>query len=48
MMFIKKATPPKGIAHFLSEVLVLAAVNSDGKTLLLRPDEEAELGARIR
>jgi len=46
-MFIKKATPPKGIAHFLSEVLVLAAVNSDGKTILFEPDEEAELGARI-
>jgi len=39
--------PPKRIAHFLSEVLVLAAVNSDGKTILLRPDGEAELGARI-
>jgi len=40
--------PPKQIAHFLSEALVLAAVNSDGKTILLQPDEEAELGARIR
>jgi tRNA-binding protein len=40
--------PPKQIANFLSEVLVLAAVNSDGKTILIRPDEEAELGARIR
>jgi tRNA-binding protein len=39
--------PPKRIANFLSEVLVLAAVNSDGKTILLQPDEEAELGARI-
>ena len=39
--------PPKQIANFLSEVLVLAAVNSDGKTILLGPDEEAELGARI-
>lgn len=39
--------PPKQIANFLSEVLVLAAVDPDGKTILLGPDEEAELGARI-
>lgn len=39
--------PPKQIANFLSEVLVLGAVQDDGRVILLRPDEEGELGARI-
>lgn len=40
--------PPKQIANHMSEVLVLAAVNGDGSLRLLTPDDEVELGARIR
>lgn len=39
--------PPKQIANFLSEVLVLGAVQGDGRIVLLRPDEPGELGARV-
>ena len=39
--------PPRQIGPFMSEVLCLGAVESDGRVILLRPDEEAELGARI-
>jgi len=39
--------PPKQIANFMSEVLVLGAVQSDGRVILLRPDEEGELGSRV-
>lgn len=39
--------PPKQIANFLSEVLVLGAVQLDGTVILLRPDHGGELGARI-
>ncbi len=39
--------PRKQIANFLSEVLVLGAVESDGTVVLLRPDWEGELGARV-
>ncbi len=39
--------PPKQVANFLSEVLVLGAVQADGRVVLLRPDEEGELGARV-
>ena len=39
--------PPRQIGPFLSEVLCLGAVQSDGRVILLRPDEEGELGARI-
>ena len=39
--------PAKQIANHISEVLVLAAVNSGGGLKLLVPDEGAELGARI-
>lgn len=40
--------PPKQIAHHMSEVLTLAAVNEDGTLKLLEPEGEVELGARIR
>jgi tRNA-binding protein len=40
--------PPKQIANHMSEVLVLAGVNQDGSMRLLQPDEEVELGARVR
>ncbi len=39
--------PPKQIANVMSEVLVLGAVQGDGRVVLLRPDEEGELGARV-
>lgn len=39
--------PPRQIGPFQSEVLCLGAVQSDGRVVLLRPDAEAELGARI-
>jgi len=38
---------PKQIANFVSEVLVLGAVQPDGEVVLLRPDEEGALGARV-
>ena len=39
--------PPKQIASLRSEVLVLGAVQKDGRVILLRPDEEGELGSRV-
>ncbi len=39
--------PPRQVGPFLSEVLCLGSVQADGHVILLRPDEEGELGARI-
>jgi tRNA-binding protein len=39
--------PPKLIAGFPSEVLVLGAMDPQKGVVLLRPDSEAELGSRI-
>ena len=39
--------PPKQIANFRSEVLVLGAVQRDGRVVLLKPDEVGGLGSRI-
>ena len=39
--------PPRRIAGFESEVLVLGAMGSDGEVVLLRPDPEAEIGLPI-
>lgn len=39
--------PPLRIAGFKSEVLVLGAIQADDRVVLLEPDEESELGARI-
>ena len=39
--------PPRNIAGFMSEVLVLGATEVDGRLRLLRPDQDAELGSRI-
>ncbi len=39
--------PPRQVGPFLSEVLCLGAVQADGRVILLRPDQEGELGARI-
>jgi tRNA-binding protein len=38
---------PKRIAGFRSEVLVLGALDDDKGVVLLRPDEDCALGARI-
>jgi len=39
--------PPRRIAGFSSDVLVLGAIEADGRVVLLRPDASAELGSRI-
>jgi tRNA-binding protein len=39
--------PPRQVADFRSEVLVLGAVGSGGDVILLRPDQDAAVGARI-
>ena len=39
--------PPRRIAGFPSEVLVLGALDRDRGVVLLQPDDDAELGARI-
>lgn len=39
--------PPRRIAGFPSEVLVLGALDGQKGVVLLRPDQDAELGARI-
>lgn len=39
--------PPRRIAGFNSEVLVLGAMGDDGQVFLLRPDPDAEVGQRI-
>ena len=39
--------PPRQIGPFMSEVLVLGALDADKGVVLLRPDVDAELGSRI-
>jgi len=39
--------PPRRIATFESEVLTLGAIEEGGRVVLLRPDDDAELGSRI-
>jgi tRNA-binding protein len=39
--------PPKQIANFMSECLVLGSVDSDHKVILLQPDQQAVNGDRI-
>ena len=39
--------PPRRIAGFASEVLVLGAMGDDGNVWLLRPEPEAPIGSRI-
>jgi tRNA-binding protein len=39
--------PPKQIGPFISEVLVVGAINAEQGVILLRPDREAALGDRI-
>jgi tRNA-binding protein len=39
--------PPRQIGPFVSEVLVVGASDEDGNVILLRPDADVPLGARI-
>ncbi len=39
--------PPRQIGPFMSEVLVLGASDSEGRIILLAPDTDVPLGARI-
>lgn len=39
--------PPKQIADFMSEVLVLGINNENGHVVLLQPDKDVPLGERI-
>ena len=39
--------PPRQIGPFVSEVLVLGAVDDDKRVILLRPDEDVGAGTRI-
>jgi tRNA-binding protein len=39
--------PARRIGPFSSEVLVLGAADAEGRVILLRPDSEVPLGARI-
>lgn len=39
--------PPKRIAEFKSEVLILGVMKEDGEVILLQPEREAPLGYKI-
>jgi tRNA-binding protein len=39
--------PPRQIATFFSEVLVLGVPDADGNVVLVRPDAEVPLGGRL-
>ena len=39
--------PPRQIADFMSEVLVLGVVLKDGEVVLIQPDREVDLGKRV-
>ncbi len=39
--------PPKQVADFSSEVLILGVMCEDGEVILLQPEREAPLGKRI-
>ena len=39
--------PPKQVADFMSEVLVLGAVSSDQEVVLISPNQDVEPGLRI-
>ena len=39
--------PPRQIGPFLSEVLVLGVSDSDGRVVLVAPDHDAPLGAKL-
>jgi tRNA-binding protein len=39
--------PPRRVGPFVSEVLLLGAADDDGRIILLRPDADVPVGARI-
>lgn len=39
--------PPRQIADFISEVLVLGVVLDDGEVVLIKPDRDASSGKRV-
>src|SRR3954453_10795266 len=39
--------PPRQIGPFMSEVLCLGASDEEGRIILLRPDDDVPLGARV-
>jgi tRNA-binding protein len=39
--------PPRQIANFFSEVLVLGVPDADGNVVLVQPDREVPLGGRL-
>lgn len=39
--------PPRQIADFMSEVLVLGVVLEDGEVVLIQPDRDVPLGKRV-
>lgn len=39
--------PPKQIANFISEVLVLGINNDKGEVILLQPNQDVSLGERV-
>lgn len=39
--------PPRQVGPVMSEVLVLGGIEADGTVLILRPDGDATVGARI-
>jgi tRNA-binding protein len=39
--------PPRQIGPFVSEVLVVGASDEEGRVILLRPDADVPLGARV-
>ena len=39
--------PPRQIGPFMSEVLCLGAADAEGRVILLEPDAEVPLGARV-
>ncbi|MEH2068565.1 MAG: tRNA-binding protein [Nostoc sp.] len=40
--------PPRQIADFISEVLVLGVVVDDGEVVLIQPDRDVSVGKRIK
>ncbi|MDB9305065.1 MULTISPECIES: tRNA-binding protein [Cyanophyceae] len=39
--------PPRQIADFMSEVLVLGVIGENGEVVLIQPDRDVQLGKRI-
>jgi tRNA-binding protein len=39
--------PPKQVANFISECLVLGTVDEEGKVILLKPERKVENGERV-